>query len=166
MAVRLIAKDSFPHFAVASWASRAEAHEAVTGRLPARGDGKRFVPPRQGVGRSGKRQRTALGTGVAPFPAIWPASPRNRIQPQTRLANARNFPKDFERSRCHSFACRRPARAGAPIWEIALVAALPRGNARGSRSRGRPLASTSRARLPLTRNTVRPPLWSETEARP
>ena len=30
MAVRLIAKDSFPHFAVASWASRAEAHETVT----------------------------------------------------------------------------------------------------------------------------------------
>jgi hypothetical protein len=30
MAVRLIAKDNFPHFAVASWASRAEAHETVT----------------------------------------------------------------------------------------------------------------------------------------
>ena len=30
MAVRLIAKDNFLHFAIASWASRAEAHETVT----------------------------------------------------------------------------------------------------------------------------------------
>ena len=30
MTVRLIAKVNFPHFAVASWASRAEAHETVT----------------------------------------------------------------------------------------------------------------------------------------
>jgi hypothetical protein len=30
MAVRILAKDSFPLFAVASWASRAEAHETIT----------------------------------------------------------------------------------------------------------------------------------------
>lgn len=30
MAVRVIAKDGFPLFAVAPWASRAEAHETIT----------------------------------------------------------------------------------------------------------------------------------------
>ena len=49
---------------------------------------------------------------------------------------------------------------------LVLVAALPRGKARGSRSMGSPLARTSRARVPLTLMTVRPLLWSEIEARP
>jgi hypothetical protein len=68
MAVRLIAKDSFPHFAVASWASRAEAHEAVTGacQREATASGLFRLVRVLGVPANGNERR--LGQALLPSP--------------------------------------------------------------------------------------------------